>query len=92
MTTRKVLLIVCGIIMAIFVLLVAIASNLSLSFHTIPHVIVLASIWKILHGDGSDSTVSRLTIVFAILGAILAIYLVYLFLPYYMTYSQYVSP
>ena len=82
MTTQKIILIICGIIIAAFILLILFTAS-GQTFVTFPYILILLAIWNsILQPEIEDSTASRLTLVFAIFGVMSAIFLFYFYAPF----------
>jgi hypothetical protein len=80
-TIQKIILIVCGAIIATFVLLILLTAN-GLILVTLPYTLILLAIWNsIRQPEIKDSTMSRLTLVFAIFGVMSAIFLFYFYAP-----------
>jgi hypothetical protein len=87
MTAQRILLIICGVIIAAFILFVLIAAG-SLIIYIVPHMLVLLGIWDVLKkSEVEDSTMTRLTLFFAVFGVVSAIFLLYFYVP--LLYSIY---
>lgn len=81
MTGQRVLLIVCGVSIAAFLLYVLVVAE-SLFIYVVPHMLVLLAIWNALKkNEIEDSTMTRLTLFFAVFGVISAIFLLYFYIP-----------
>jgi hypothetical protein len=88
-STERATLIICSIIMAAFVLFVSLATQGSLAFYTILHAMFTFFTIIVLLAKDVSSTVVRTAVVFGVLGAASAIFLVLAYLPYYMSYLEY---
>jgi hypothetical protein len=81
MTAQRILLIICESIIAAFILFVLVAAG-SLIIQVVPHMFVLLAIWNALKkNEIEDSTMTRLTLFFAVFGVISAIFLLYFYVP-----------
>lgn len=78
------------VILILFVVFVAIATQGSLSFYTILHAF-LALFIVIVLCSGKSSFLIRFALLLGIIGAVTAIWLVIAYMPYYVSYLQYIN-
>lgn len=74
MKSQRVTLLVCGAIMAVFILFVAVVSNGSLSPFTFPHIIVLLASWYVWKAEKVSDTITRAVVFLSVVGAASAIF------------------
>lgn len=80
-TAQKIVLIICGVIIAAFILLILSTAS-GLTSVTFPYILILLAIWNsIRQREIEDSMVSRLTLFFAVFGVISTIFLFYFYAP-----------
>lgn len=84
--SQKVTLLICSVIMAVFILLVAVASNGSLSPYTFLHIIVLLMSWYALKAENISEDATRYITFLSVVGAASAIFLVVVYLPLYIDF------
>jgi 4-amino-4-deoxy-L-arabinose transferase-like glycosyltransferase len=85
-------LITCTTIIVVFFLFVAIATRVSLSYYTIPHLIVgLITTGTLLFANTIPKTLARIIVGVALIGAVSAIGLTLAYLPYYSQYLNYMN-
>jgi hypothetical protein len=82
MSAQKIILIICGTIIAAFILLILFTAS-GLIFVTFPYILISLAIWSsIRQPEIEDSTASRLTLLFAVFGVMSAAFLFYFYAPY----------
>lgn len=79
-------LVVCSTIMVSFILLVLIATGGSLFVYTLLHILLAGLTISVLLIDSPSKILIRTAIVFGVIGASFAVFLILAYLPWYMSY------